>query len=650
MKNKTKIILILFIGLFINTLSVKAEEISINYTSFIQDKGWINEVSDGEQSGTVGKAKRLEGLKINLSDPSLGNVEYITYLQSYGWEESWKKDGEETGKIEKHKRIEAIKIRLKGEISNQYDIYYRVHSQTYGWLPWAKNGETSGTIGLAKRIEAIEIKLIIRGTGEETKDTYKSNGKDISYSSHVQTYGWLEAVSSGISGTEGKGKRLEAYKIVAEFAKYSGSIQYKSFIEGIGWENEWKSMNQISGTVGQAKKIEEIQMKLTGEIEEYYDIYYRVHVQGFGWLGWAKNGESAGTENLNFRIESFEIKIIEKGTGEETGNSIETKDAKIYYEAYAPNENFNEVEEGQMAGTIGRGLGINSFKIRLETNLIGNILYQAYTVTNGWEESWKKQDEISPTTNDDKITQIRIKLEDEMSEKYDVYYRVHASHVGWLDWAKNGESAGSSIYNIEAIEIRLFLKIDSSKNQLPTKDHYIEFSQKIPTYYCQKDPRWDNKYYGKKKFGNTGCAPTSMAMAFTGILNRVILPTEIADYLYHHTNEFNKKTVGSSGLAIIYASNFFGIKYKALSSQEEIRKELLKGNIIYAAMGNGKYGTKNWNHAIVFFQYNTGSTYAYDPLNSSNNGWIPINQLWNEQSKDPDDYSGGSNFYSLEAY
>ena len=45
-------------------------------------------------------------------------------------------------------------------------------------------------------------------------------------------------------------------------------------------------------------------MKLSGDIAKEYDVYYRVHAQNFGWLGWAKNGEAIqvvmvpkGTEN-----------------------------------------------------------------------------------------------------------------------------------------------------------------------------------------------------------------------------------------------------------------------------------------------------------------------------------------------------------------
>jgi len=117
--------------------------------------------------------------------------------------------------------------------------------------------------------------------------------------------------------------------------------------------------------------------------------------------------------------------------------------------------------------------------------------------------------------------------------------------------------------------------------------------------------------------------------------------------LYYNTNEYNHYTVGSSGLAITYASNNYGIKYTPIKTKEELKIALLKGNIVFAAMGNGKFATEKWNHAIVLHDYSNNMTYAFDPLKIENNGWVGIDQLWNEQSKDPDDSRGGSNFYEL---
>ena len=61
------------------------------------------------------------------------------------------------------------------------------------------------------------------------------------------------------------------------------------------------------------KRLEAIQIELTGDMASNYDVYYRVHVEGFGWLGWAKNGESAGTSGLSLRLEAIQVIMTAKG-------------------------------------------------------------------------------------------------------------------------------------------------------------------------------------------------------------------------------------------------------------------------------------------------------------------------------------------------
>lgn len=78
-----------------------------------------------------------------------------------------------------------------------------------------------------------------------------------------------------------------------------GEILYKSHVQDEGWQPKWKSDGQISGTVGIGKRLEAIQIKLNGNVSKKYNVYYRVHVQDYGWLDWAKNGESAGTIGLS---------------------------------------------------------------------------------------------------------------------------------------------------------------------------------------------------------------------------------------------------------------------------------------------------------------------------------------------------------------
>ncbi len=147
------------------TIPGSTDSTNIMYKTHVQSFGWQNWVLNGTMSGTSGKAKRLEGINIKLSNAAYaGGIQYRTHIQTYGWEKEWKKDGVMSGTSGEAKRLEAIQIKLYGEMANHFDVYYRVHAQSYGWLGWAKNGEESGTAGYAKRLEGIQIVLVPKGS------------------------------------------------------------------------------------------------------------------------------------------------------------------------------------------------------------------------------------------------------------------------------------------------------------------------------------------------------------------------------------------------------------------------------------------------------------------------------------------------------
>lgn len=169
----------------VNTEKPDPEDTStnVNYQVHVQTYGWQGVVSNGALAGTVGSAKRLEGIKINVNSNLTGEIQYKTHVQTYGWTD-WKSNGVMSGTEGEAKRLEAVQIKLTGGLAATYDVYYRVHSQTYGWLGWAKNGQTAGTTGLAKRLEAIEIRLIKKG------ETPPGPNKNYSISLNFRGAGW----------------------------------------------------------------------------------------------------------------------------------------------------------------------------------------------------------------------------------------------------------------------------------------------------------------------------------------------------------------------------------------------------------------------------------------------------------------------------
>ena len=58
--------------------------------------------------------------------------------------------------------------------------------------------------------------------------------------------------------------------------------------------------------------LEAVRMTLTGDMEQQFDLYYKV-LQSGGWTEWAKNGETAGTEGQGLRIDGFQAAVTRKG-------------------------------------------------------------------------------------------------------------------------------------------------------------------------------------------------------------------------------------------------------------------------------------------------------------------------------------------------
>ncbi len=136
-------------------------------------------------------------------------VTYRTQIENEGWAQGWISNGNPSGSEGKALRLEGIEIELTGNIPEGLGIQYQTHIQNRGWAQgWVSNGNLSGTVGEGLRLEAIQIKLMGNSAGDYT----------VRYRTHIQNQGWAQGwVADGaISGSEGKGLRLEAIEIVVE--------------------------------------------------------------------------------------------------------------------------------------------------------------------------------------------------------------------------------------------------------------------------------------------------------------------------------------------------------------------------------------------------------------------------------------------------
>ena len=393
----------------------KTSNLSVSYKTHVQYVGWQNYVQDGEMAGTENQSLRLEAIDIKLANNTNENIgiKYQVHAQNYGWMD-WKHDGEMAGTQDEALRLEAIKIDL--ENSEKYSIMYRVHIQNIGWQEWKTDGEIAGTEGQALRLEAIEIKIVEKQKkGKLCVDT-PSNGT-VYYNketSNISVVGWKMAnvsnsyIKAYLDGKEIDEKTISYYErpdVIQAITDYGTEKQnptpgFRFDINTTNFENrnyvikiELYSENTLLETISK-----------TVSIDGKMHVQYRTHVQYVGWQNYVQDGEMAGTQGQDLRLEALNLKIVNR-----------------------PEENMS-------------------------------IKYQVHAQNYGWMD-WKQNGEMAGT-QDEGLRLEAIKIDLENSENYSVMYRVHIQNIGWQDWKQNGEIAGTEgrALKLEAIEVKLVKK------------------------------------------------------------------------------------------------------------------------------------------------------------------------------------------------
>lgn len=191
----------------------------------------------------------------------------------------------------------------------------------------------------------------------------------------------------------------------------------------------------------------------------------------------------------------------------------------------------------------------------------------------------------------------------------------------------------------------VYYENDSSKLNYNMTENYTE-PMKLPQYY-QADDRWGAKRYGLSNMKLTGCVPTALAMAISG-LKEDVNPVQVADFLYNMTMELNTTFFGTSSLGVQEVVSQWGLNYKVIDSKEELEETLKNGTLVYGAVGHGIFVNGYSTHAVLLTGYENGKTKVFDPDNmAKTNKWYNIDDIWKERSLAPEDNMTGGAFIAI---
>lgn len=136
--------------------------------------------------------------------------------------------------------------------------------------------------------------------------------------------------------------------------------------------------------------------------------------------------------------------------------------AKVYYRTHTNSGWSSWVKNGKTSGN--KKTPINGLQIKIKSSINGDIIYECY-----YEDEWSKQlsSNSKCVSKQSNLTGIKMDLSDELSKSNIVFYRVHNSKYGWMNWDSNFNSVGTDNKKvpINAVEIKI----------VPTSAYYPDF-------------------------------------------------------------------------------------------------------------------------------------------------------------------------------
>lgn len=276
-----------------------------------QDGRWTDYRKKGATASKTDTAASITNLDVAISSNFTGTVRFRSYTED-GWSAYTTTENTSVTKG----KIQAVSMKLTDELAEQYDIYYRIHMTNGKWLDWASNGGRAGSTDMKQRINAINIKLVAKGKKAPgaTEAPYVKK-PDIAYRAVMAGKKLSDSIDKTWGKTSGSKKNKTAItgiKIKLSHLQIPGSIEYRVTAEG-GKFGNWVSGGKLAGREKSSKALSKMQIRLTGQISKAYDIYYRVKIKRYGWLGWAKNGKAAGSTGLGLPITAYQVKLVKKG-------------------------------------------------------------------------------------------------------------------------------------------------------------------------------------------------------------------------------------------------------------------------------------------------------------------------------------------------
>lgn len=276
---------------------------AIRYRTRTINQEWSGWVQDGKTTGSEKNALPLISLAVEGAGKFSGSVQYQVHIARVGWL-AVKSDGaitEPTAGI--NSPIDGVRVTLTGAVSKTHSVRYRAYLPGSGWQAWKSDGATAGATSKGTGIKALQVKLVEKEAASAGKGIV-----NVRYRTNSQWEGWSAwQNNNGTAGIVGKKIPAVGFQIGIDAGTYSGGVSWQVHDESGNW-SPWRS----GGTINPDRRIDAVQMKLTGAIANDYDIVYRAYLEGVGWQRRMRGGETAGAVGKGLYLDALRVSLVPK--------------------------------------------------------------------------------------------------------------------------------------------------------------------------------------------------------------------------------------------------------------------------------------------------------------------------------------------------
>lgn len=653
----------------------------------VDEKVVSNEKVAADQApAPVEKAVDTAAVESKPAAQETPKLEYQAHVAGPGWLKPVTSD-QLAGTTGQSRRMEGVKIKIDGLSEDQLSLTYRAHVAGPGWLGWVKDGALAGTTGQSRRMEGLQIRLVEKtAVGPKPKGEEKDQPAPLPHPKpEVKPQPKPESKpvqpTSPTGNIQVKNNQNGSFDITVSDAFNPGGIKSVSLPtwttqngqDDIHW---YTADKQADGTYKYTVKLSD---------HSYQSGEYNIHlyyVQNDGKLigaGGVKhtvptnNNKETGQISLkNNADNTFDIVITNvtspagvKSVSLPTWTTVGGQDDIKWYTAdkqadgsfkYTVKLSDHNFQTGDYDVHLyyhtndGKMVGVGGVKHTVPADAAVAKAEAKLSILNQNNQAGIFDIVATDVKLPAQVSQLRVGVWGENQSNtlqwYNLERQADGSYKRTVKAADHKFAQGKYYVDLYVLQNGKQNYLTGTTTQVSFDKNYISKNAQT-TYYSQRDPRWSQKYYGIWNMDNAGCVPTSLAMALTGLTGRTVLPTEVADYLYHHTIAFNKAGIGTATDGIIKVAQQYGVQTRVLHSSQAVKDALAAGHNVYAAVGPSRFVNAPYTHGMMLRGYSGGSTYVRDPYTPSLSGNYSVDYLWGIRSRAVADNELGSPFIAF---